>query len=337
MPQKRILPLVSVVCLATILIAQKLPPNLTTQQDKLKQTLTVAKDPPLVAIGETSRLEFHVSPLSGQGLLSQQTRDALKNILKLNGGEPIIHIRAFSAGNGDVRRIPQIVSDVLADRHWPLPSVSVIQAGALTLDDAQIVLETISLSKKDVNKDGLSFHPAEAVVATEPESPVKLLLQKSLDQLAAKMTGAPLSVTCYVSDLSNSADLLNMLKARFSAAAMNLVQPRRLPWQTEAACEGVSRGGPAPPRMAFTGTQIAFGMEEKDAVLAVQRLERALSEAGAPHTAQATLARFYALSPNSAALALKQVEGLASKTAIPVEGVGSAAAGFSMDAVASVR
>src|ERR1700691_1424996 len=96
-------------------------------QKQNTETLKLPEDPPLVAVGETARLVFHVSPLSSQGLLSQQVRDALKAILKLNGGAQIVHIRAFSAGNGDVRRIPQIVSDVLGPKHVPLPSVSVLQ------------------------------------------------------------------------------------------------------------------------------------------------------------------------------------------------------------------
>src|ERR1700685_3474220 len=82
--------------------------------DDVTQVLELPKDPPMIAIGTTSRLVFHVSPLSGKGLLSQQTRDALKAILKANGGAPVIHIRAFVAGSGDLRRVPQIVSEVFA-------------------------------------------------------------------------------------------------------------------------------------------------------------------------------------------------------------------------------
>src|SRR5271157_4663767 len=109
MPNRTLCASVVALWIAALIPAQK-PAPLTTELDKNNQTLAVTRDPPLVAIGETSRLEFHVSPLSGQGLLSQQTRDALKAILKLNGGAPVIHVRAFSAGNGDIRRIPQIVS-----------------------------------------------------------------------------------------------------------------------------------------------------------------------------------------------------------------------------------
>src|ERR1700712_3388389 len=64
-------------------------------QDDKTQVLALPVDPPMIATGETSRLVFHVSPLSAKGLLSQQTRDALRAILKLNGGVPVVHLRAF--------------------------------------------------------------------------------------------------------------------------------------------------------------------------------------------------------------------------------------------------
>ncbi len=304
-----------------------------TQQDKVSEKLKLPQDPPLVAVGDTSHLTFEVSPLSGKGLLSEQTRDALRAILKLNKNSPIVHIRAFSAGNGDVRRIPQIVADVLGDKHSPLPSISVVQAGDLTLDNAQVVLETISVSKKEVSKEGLTFIPAQTVVADQTDSPAKPLLQKAIEQLAAKISGMPVAVTCYVSAFQAGEDLLGMVQARFAGAAVNLVQPRRLPWRTSAACEGIVRGGTSAARLAFSGTQVAFGSEEKDAALAVQRLDRALTEAGAPPARDATLVRLYILSPEIGAVAEKQVSG----TLIPVENVAASTAGFALDAVAPVR
>jgi len=308
------------------------------------ETLNLPKDPPLVAIGETARLVFHVSPLSSQGLLSQQVRDALKAVLKMNGGAQLVHIRAFSAGNGDVRRIPQIVSDVLGSKHEPLPSVSVLQVGALPMEDAQVVLETVSVGKKEVNKDGVSFYSAETAAATEPANepamPLKPLLQKALDRLAAKMGGKPaLSVTCFASEMEGAQELLHMVASAFPGAAVNLVQPRRLAWQTEASCEGVSRGasGIGVARTAFSGTQVAFGAQEKDAAVAIQRLDRALGEAGAARTANAELLRLYVLSPSTTAVALKQLAGSAPVASISVEGVGPASAGFAIDAVAPVH
>ena len=98
--------------------------------------------------------------------------------------------------------------------------------------------------------------------------------------------------------------MLRTMTTHFPGAATNLVQPRRLPWMMEASCEGVSRGGGVTsPRIAFSGTQVAFGVDEKDAAVAVQRLDRALTEAGAGITPDATLLRLYLLSPGTQAIA----------------------------------
>ena len=320
-----------------MLLATLLPLwNAEAQKEPKTQTLNIPRDPPLVAIGEASRLTFQVSPLSGKGLLSEQTRNALKAILKMNGNSPIVHLRAFSAGNGDIRRIPQIVSDELGNK--PLPSISVLQAGALAVDDAQVVLEAVSLGKKDVNKSGLTFHAAEAVQSDDPKATLPSLLQKSVDQLAAKMNGnSPLAVTCFVSSLEDAAGLSKIISARFAGAAIDLVQPRRLAFRTEASCEGVSRGGAvASPRMAFSGTQIAFGAEDKDAALAIQRLDRGLTEAGANPAASATLLHFYLPNPDALPVIRKQINGLAAASPLILESVGPSGA-FALDAIAPVR
>jgi hypothetical protein len=334
------------ITVATILVvavglAQRQPrpqQDTTILQDKQAQTIGIPKDPPLVAVGETSKLVFHVSPLSGEGLLSQQTRQALKAIQKLNDGAPIIHIRAFSAGNGDIRRIPQIVSDFLGEKRGPLPSVSVLQVGRLTLGEAQVVLETVSQGKKDINKDGLTFHAAEDVIAIDPATPEASLLQTSVDRLAAKMNGkAALSVTCFVSTLDDPAGFSRIVATRFPGAATNVVQPRRLAWQTAASCEGVSRGGGmTSQRLALSGTQVAFGTQEKDALLAVQHLDRALVEVNAPR-AGATLLRIYLLAPGTRAVALQEMGSGAPVESLPVEGVGTVSAGFAIDAVNPVQ
>src|SRR5271169_3006320 len=167
--------------------------------DDTTQTLELPKDPPMVAIGVTSRLVFHVSPLSTKGLLSQQTRDALKAILKANGGAPVIHIRAFVAGSGDLRRVPQIVSEVFTEKKMPLPSVSVIQAGGLPLENAQVVIEAVSEAKKPVNPSGLGFIAA----------------QDSLDKLVAAVgSAAAVQVSCFVTDISASTLLPSTISSR---------------------------------------------------------------------------------------------------------------------------
>jgi len=323
-------------CLAVTFLFAAFLLNVEAQRQPKTQTLNIPRDPPLVAVGETSRLTFQISPLSGKGLLSEQTRAALKAILKLNGNSPIVHLRAFSAGNGDIRRIPQIVSDELGSK--PLPSVSVLQAGALTLGDAQVVLEAVSLGKKDVNKTGLAFHAAETVQYDDPKATVQSLLQKSVDQLAAKMNGnPPLAVTCFVSSLDDAAELSKITSARFAGAVVDLVQPRRLAFRTEASCEGVSRGGAnSSARIAFSGTQIAFGALDKDAALAMQRLDRALTEAGANPTAGAALLHLYLPDPDALTVIRKQIADPVPASPLVVESVGPSGA-FSIDAISSAR
>src|SRR4051794_33765047 len=69
--------------------------------EEITQTLEEPKDPPSAVVADASRLTFFVSPLSAKGLLSQQVRDALKNLLGQVHGSPVMKIRAFVAGSGD--------------------------------------------------------------------------------------------------------------------------------------------------------------------------------------------------------------------------------------------
>ena len=305
------------------------------------QQLREAQDPPMVASGAAARLTFQVSPLSGKGLLSEQTRDAINAIRKMNGNAQLVHIRAFAASNGDARRIPQIIADVLGDKQ-PLPSVSVLQVGDLPMTDAQVVLEAVSAGKKDVNPAGVTFYPLELVTAADTKEAQrdeqKDLLQKAVDQLAAKMTGKPLAVTCFVSSLDNGSQTADVfpaiVRAKFPSAAIDVVQPRRLAWDSSAGCEGAAAGGSAgSAQIAFTGTQASFGAEPKDAELAVQRLDRAMEQAGVSR-AKASIVRVYLLSPSTEAAAKK---ALGAATAYSVEGVAASSAAFAIDAIAPVR
>src|SRR5689334_8733360 len=92
-PTRLVLVTLATLSLVLSLAAKKKKP------EEITQTLELPKDPPMVAVGETKHLSFLVSPLSAKGLLSQQTRDALKAILRVNGGAPLVHIRAFVAGS----------------------------------------------------------------------------------------------------------------------------------------------------------------------------------------------------------------------------------------------
>lgn len=305
--------------------------------DNVTQTLELPKEPPMVAIGESGRLVFHVSPLTGRGLLSQQTREALKSVLKENGGAPVVHIRAFVAGSGDIRRVPQIVSELFTDKKMPLPSVSVVQAGGLPLENAQVVLEVVSNSKREVNPDGLVFIPGQTITSPDGASAVKPLLEQSIGALQQKLAGAaPMAVTCFVSQMHDAAGLVSLVSSRMPGAAVNVVQSQRAPWQAIASCEAVGKGGGKPAgRLAFSGTQIAFGYEEKDATRAFQRLDRDLTEA-AGASPSILSENIYALSAPAADLARKLSPAAQALTVLPFDGVAAMDAGFAVDAVAAV-
>src|SRR5579864_7677355 len=125
------------------------------------QTLPLPPEPPAAVMAETGKLTFHVSPLSAKGLLTPQVRDALKALERANGGAALVKLRAFVAGTGDMRRVATIVSEEFSDRKLPLPAVTTIQVGALPMEGAQVVIESIGVEKKTVNPNGLAFFAAQ--------------------------------------------------------------------------------------------------------------------------------------------------------------------------------
>lgn len=323
---------IAALCFAAILVADK-----KKNPDDITQTLALPKDPPPVAVGETRHLLFNVSPLSGKGLLTQQTRDALKAILKENGGAPVVHIRAFVAGSGDVRRVPQIVSEIFTEKKLPLPSVSVIRAGALPVDNAQVVLEAVSASKKQTNSGGVQFVASDEAVDKDPAASPRPLLDRALQQLSSKAGGAgALQVTCFVSELNGPGELLAAISGRFPGAAIDLIQTQRLPWQAFADCEAVTRSNSAgAPKLAFTGTRVAFGTQEKDGALAFQHLDKDLAEAGAT-PADIVLTNIYPLSAQVAKFVQQLRPASSAMSGVIFEGLASIDAGFAVDAVAAV-
>jgi hypothetical protein len=68
------------------------------KKEEETQTLQLPKELPGAIVGETRHLTFHVTPLSGKGLLSPQIREALKTLIRETGGNQVLKIRAFTAG-----------------------------------------------------------------------------------------------------------------------------------------------------------------------------------------------------------------------------------------------
>ena len=302
------------------------------EEPEVTQTLEVLPDPPNTITADPQRLAFAVSPLSAKGLLSQQTRDALKALRAATRGGTLVRIRAFVAGSGDLRRVPSIVSEEFSKSRQPLPVVNVIQAGALPLEGAQVVLEGAYLEKRPMNPQGLAFLSGQLVRATnEKPRPLAEVAAESIANLtkaatAAGVTGdAMLRATCFVSVLENPAELQAQLAARFPKAALNVLQLQRITGPSLVECEGVGRLAAPPgrpveylnpegleksanytqvvkvnvPQIIFTATQQSFAADPAGMRLALERLKRMLDAAKTGY-GEVVMAHIYALSNRAA-------------------------------------
>jgi enamine deaminase RidA (YjgF/YER057c/UK114 family) len=361
--------LVAIACGLAILA---LPAQKKKHKEEETQTLELPKELPNEISAETARLAFEVTPLSAKGLLSQQIKDALKVLMHASRGGTVLKIRAFVAGSGDLRRVRDLVSEVFTDRHQPLPVLSLIRAGALPMEGAQVVMEGIVAAKKEANPGGLAFISAYPATADDPVAPVAPLTTKTLASLrqAVKAAGAEASdvlrVTCFLSSLEDIAATRGLVEAEYPRAALNYVQTQRAPVQAVAACEAVARLRPgggarlrfldptglphepgmsgvalvAAPHVVLTGAQVSFGYQERDARLAFDRLGKSLENAGAS-LKDVAFAHYYPLSGGIAAQVRKirgeffDAEHPPAGTLLTFEGLPSMDAGFAVDVVAA--
>jgi len=328
---------------AALAIAALLIPTAPAQRKKDKkkeeitQTLEVLPDPPSALKVETARLAFHVSPLTSKGLLSQQVRDGIKALQRVNGGGQIVRLRAWVAGTGDMRRVPSIVSEEFTEKRQPLPVVNVIQVGLLPLDGAQVLLEAWSVAKKTQNPHGLAFLSGEAGTAdidtANPNMKVAHLAEKAVRDLNTDLASLKLEakdvlkVTCLATSLEDYNDARLKVTQAFPQAALAYVQIQRSPASHVVECEAIARlrepiAEPArfiqPPaltaspnythvvatsakQLVLTTTQLAFRNQDADIRLAFQRLKSILESAGS----DTTHVLFSSVYPISAAAAAK--------------------------------
>lgn len=339
---------------------------------EITQTLEAIPEPPSAVTAETARLAYYVSPLSDKGLLSQQTRDALKAIRSAARGSQIVKLRAFVAGTGDLRRIGSIVGETLGEAHQPIPAVSVILVGALPLPGAQVQLEATALDKKTVNPNGVGFFSGQLVRATaEQPRPLIEVAQESMANLEKALTAGGASAenvlrtTCLVSVLEP--EVAALVARKFPRAASTVVQLERATGPSLVECEAVARldQAPAQPveflnpeglpkspnytqvtrvrggKLVFTTTQQAFGSEPADFRLALQRLGKML-EGQQASLGQVVMAHGYALSNK----AMEGYRGVRmefydkahppASTLLVFEGLTSSEAKFGLDVIAAV-
>jgi enamine deaminase RidA (YjgF/YER057c/UK114 family) len=255
-------------------------------KEPVTQTLPLLPEPPLTVVAETERLTFQVSPLSNKGLLTQQSRDALKALMQANHGAPIVRLRAFVAGSGDMRRVQQIVSEAFFEKKFALPALTTVQVGALPLVGAQIVMEAVSEDKRVQNPEGLVFYPGTRA----PDIQAAIAQLRSAVESSGVRPAGMLNVTCLAASLDDQEAAHAALSAAFPGAALNLMEAQRLPADRSASCEGAGRmeqAKPLPPsakaavvhtpKIVFSGIQMAFGHDDADLRLAFERLNKALS------------------------------------------------------------
>jgi len=225
-------------------------------------------DTPAAVVGITSQLVFHVSPLSDKGLLSQQIEDAIKALDKANGGATFLKLRAFVAGAGDLRRVQTIVNGLFTEKKLPLPAITTIQIGALPLEGAQVVIESISEEKKPVNSAGLRFVAAvEAVSGPEAVAALQTALAGAL----------ALRVTCFADSLGEAEAARSAAAKAFPKVSGVFVQSTRYTLGSRAAVEGVGQGGPVQsPKLILAAAQVSFGEQDTDLSMAFERVEKVL-------------------------------------------------------------
>jgi enamine deaminase RidA (YjgF/YER057c/UK114 family) len=336
--------------------------------EEITQVLELPKDPPAAVVVEADKLTFAVCPLSSDGLLSHQLREALKWVLRLD--RPVVRLRAFVAGTGDTRRVQAVVSGVFSDRHLALPALSVVQIGALPLEGAQVLVEAALADKKRVNPHGLAFFSAQQAYLPEPLQPVEPLARKVAASLRASLESAGmdgasvLRIGCYLTSLDDISPVRALMAAEFPHASITFVQPLRGALNSGLACDAVARlaapprqppefvnpnGQEHPPassamalvgprRIALSGTQLAFGRTEGDASLAFQRLGKSLEQLAGTFD-RAAVVQIYSLSRGSGELARRAGAAFFDKarppalTIVPFEGLPSMDAFFAVDVI----
>jgi enamine deaminase RidA (YjgF/YER057c/UK114 family) len=314
--------------------------------DEITQALPASPELPAAVTAETAHLAYQVSPLSSKGLLSQQTRDALKALLRSNRG-PIVKLRAFVAGSGDLRRVGEIAGEMFLEKHLPLPALSVAQVGALPLVGAQVVIEATEADRKVVNPSGVAF------LAAQPASSVADSLAKLKSVLAASgmQPSAALLITCFVSSFDDQRDTQQAMAASFPGASLDYLQMQRAPVAPAAACEATARlakpasssdsqiAAVSSPQVVITGTQLAFGNQDSDFKLAFERLGKTLT-ASKTRFDRVVMAHLYitASGLSSRVLAIESAQTgpthQPARTLVPIESLPSVDAVFGIDVIA---
>lgn len=260
-------------------------------QEPKTQVLPLPPELPKALVTDTSSLDFHISPLLTTGGLSAQIRQSLNDLIRDTRGETIVKLRAFVAGAGDARRVQAETADIFTDRKLPLPALTILQVGGLGVSTAQVVIEAVVSTRREVNPNGLAFFAGQNGASFD----------EALQQLKASVAAAKvapervLTTTCFVAEASTYGTNRAAIQAAFPNTAINVVQAMRQPVSDESMCEAVGQLSEPPAagpvvllkksrttlvhaqQLLFTGLQLSFGSFLDDAHEAYVRLRRTAS------------------------------------------------------------
>ncbi len=286
-------PLLSVVaaCLviaSPLILAQR---NRRSTEEPKPQILPLPPELPMAVAADTEALDFHISPLLRTGGLSAQIRQSLNDLIRDTRGETIVKLRAFVAGAGDARRVQAVVAELFQNRRLPFPVLSIIQVGGLGQQSAQVVIEAVVSTHRNVNPNGLAFLAGQTGAS----------FAQALEHLRNSASAASvrpehmLSCTCFTSQIEDYDATRSAIQSAFPNTALNVVQALRDPATESAMCEAVGQLESPPAdapvvwlkdaratlvnshQLVFTGLQLSFGNFLDDAHEAFVRLQRAAS------------------------------------------------------------
>jgi len=357
----RLIALLTIVCFGSVSMGGAAPKKKKKKkgdEEPITQVLAIPPEPPAAMVADASRLVFFVTPLSAKGLLTAQIRDAVKSLMSQTRGAQIVKIRAFVAGSGDLRRVPSVVSELFTEKKLALPAVSAVQVGALPLVGAQVQLQAIGVDRKVVNPKGLAFVSGQAGSARDAGA----RLTKALADHGLKPESVR-QVTCFMDSLDFEGSVRQQMGIAFPLAVAAYAQLRRDSAGDFSECEAVAalESAPAssptmagsnerysqvamvgPVTIAFTGIQMAFGREEKDLKLALERFSKILEGVGANWKSVAFGHTYLLLGSvrdkyREARLPLIDARAPPASTTLVFEGLQSLDASLGVEAVAVVR
>ena len=223
---------------------------------------------PAFVEAETARLAFHVSPASAK---VEEAVDALR---KLAGKARIVKVRAFVAAgpnrDNDAGPVAGLIARRFAERHAPVPVISVIRVARFMDPAVRVALESVEEASDPRNPAGLVFISGQATQgplgAGGASAPLAPFTEKSVSNLKAALSGLDLApedvlrVTCFTSSLDEGVKVHGLVAAAFIHAAIDLMQAASMPANSVVECEAVARlkVKPAEPVFLVNPTGAAF-------------------------------------------------------------------------------